>query len=67
MGLDQLPEIFCCPICNSGKYEEVLGPMSMSNPIPEARYRCKGCSVIFADPEKFSAAAKKRCCKCQKE
>ena len=36
--------MFCCKICKSEEYTEIMSSM----------YKCNGCSVMFADPTKFT-------------
>lgn len=53
---------FCCPICGSEEYSQVtnsngiLGPGGRSWILYNI---CSGCSVLFADVEKFTKAKKR--------
>ncbi len=46
-------ENFECPICHSHEYEHTPGGDYAQ--ISTTRYTCKGCSVLFMDPAKFTA------------
>lgn len=39
--------MFTCPICHSNEYD-YFGPPDITN-----KYWCRGCGVVFTDPEKF--------------
>ncbi|MFH1657380.1 MAG: hypothetical protein ABH919_02835, partial [bacterium] len=70
--LDQPPKdlfIFCCPFCGHEKYRRVSLSERFGGPLSETVYKCEGCTVMFADPEKFVAIKmkKKRCCGCQEK
>ncbi|MCK5044266.1 hypothetical protein KAR26_00865 [Candidatus Parcubacteria bacterium] len=55
---------FCCPFCGSVKCSQVNlspGPMAMPSPIPDAVYKCDGCSLTFTDPKKFTELEIKLC------
>ncbi|MFC1757068.1 hypothetical protein ACFLZC_02860 [Patescibacteria group bacterium] len=50
-------ENFCCPICSSEEYDQMLGNNGVLGPggYSWVMYNiCRGCSVLFQDAEKFS-------------
>jgi len=54
-------EEFCCPICGSEKYNEVRQSNKVYGPGGKSwtvHYTCRGCTVMFKDPEKFTKAGK---------
>ena len=51
---------FSCPICKSKGYEEIKGSNGIKGPDGRTwveKCVCKGCTVEFKDPEKFTKAS----------
>lgn len=50
---------FCCPLCGSKEFEERTGGASgfgQAFSTPVIGYACRGCSIHFGDPKKFTHA-----------
>ncbi len=53
---------FCCPICGSEEYSQVTNSNGVFGPGGRTRVLyniCSGCSVLFADTEKFTKIKKR--------
>jgi hypothetical protein len=46
---------FCCPVCDRGDYEPVMG-MYAGKPFHAGIYRCSNCGFGFVDPAPFRSS-----------
>src|SRR5687768_7575060 len=47
---------FKCPVCGCPEFQRVVVPKSRGAPYETEFYHCLGCSVMFLEPELFTAA-----------
>jgi hypothetical protein len=55
MGNPRLRAPYVCPLCGSEDYQAVYVTDSQGRQRRTEAYQCRRCTVMFRDPERFSA------------